>query len=75
MGILEEKQMLKKVTNCFKSINSSSIEADAQNVTLSGQDQRNFLMNKLSRAPQTRVLVLRNMLKSDELDGEVIFDF
>ena len=28
-------------------------------------------MNKLSRAPQTRVLVLRNMLKSDELDGEV----
>ncbi|CBY18091.1 unnamed protein product [Oikopleura dioica] len=54
-----------------KSITSSSIEADAQNVTLSGQDQRNFLMNKLSRAPQTRVLVLRNMLKSDELDGEV----
>ena len=72
---MEENQMLKKLTNCFKSITSSSIEADAQNVTLSGQDQRNFLMNKLSRAPQTRVLVLRNMLKSDELDGEVILDF
>lgn len=32
-------------------------------------------MNKLSRAPQTRVLVLRNMLKSDELDGEVCLFF
>jgi len=64
-------RMLPDAEGSSAPINTSSIEADAQNVTLSGQDQRNFLMNKLSRAPQTRVLVLRNMLKSDELDGEV----
>jgi len=40
-------------------------------VSVSGTQQRNMLIHKLSRAPQTRVLCLRNMLKSTELDGEV----
>ena len=30
-----------------------------------------MLMQRLSRAPTTRVMVLRNMLSADEIDGEV----
>lgn len=49
----------------------SSIGDSEGDVKLSGIDERNMLMNKLSRAPQTRVLCLRNMIGADELDGEV----
>jgi len=40
-------------------------------VSLSGIEQRHMLMQRLSRAPQTRVMCLRNMINADELDGEV----
>lgn len=54
-----------------KGATLSSIGEAEGDVSLSGTEQRNMLMNKLSRAPQTRVLCLRNMIKADELDGEV----
>lgn len=54
-----------------KGVPLSSINDAEGDVSLTGIEQRNMLMNKLSRAPQTRVLCLRNMLQSTELDGEV----
>ena len=47
----------------FQSVPLSSIGEAEGDVSLSGIEQRSMLMNKLSRAPQTRVLCLRNMLK------------
>ena len=43
-------------------------EAD---LSVAGIEQRHMLMQRLSRAPTTRVMVLRNMLSADEIDGEV----
>ena len=43
-------------------------EAD---LSVAGVEQRHMLMQRLSRAPTTRVMVLRNMITADEIDGEV----
>ena len=56
---------------CIQGVPLSSIGEAEGNVSLSGTEQRNMLMNKLNRAPSTRVLCLRNMLKASELDGDV----
>ena len=43
-------------------------EAD---LSVAGIEQRHMLMQRLSRAPTTRVMVLKNMITADEIDGEV----
>ena len=43
-------------------------EAD---LSVAGVEQRHMLMQRLSRAPTTRVMVLRNMITAEEIDGEV----
>ena len=49
----------------------TTIQDAEANVSISGVEQRHMLMQRLSRAPQTRVMCLRNMMQAHELDGEV----
>ena len=51
--------------------NMTTIQDAEANVSISGVEQRHMLMQRLSRAPQTRVMCLRNMIQAHEIDGEV----
>ena len=61
-----------KMSNLGTNIETVTTIQDAEaNVSISGVEQRHMLMQRLSRAPQTRVMCLRNMITAAELDGEV----
>lgn len=59
------------VTVGSKTQSETTLKDAEADLSVAGIEQRHMLMQRLSRAPTTRVMVLRNMLSADEIDGEV----
>ena len=53
------------------TVKETTLKDAEADLSVAGVEQRHMLMQRLSRAPTTRVMVLRNMITADEIDGEV----